>query len=266
MPGSPTHWRVKTSPVTCCWPSPTNSTQRSPSLIGSHVSAVPSRSTHCVETASPNARRLKIQEFISTRFKAATAPLREKLRKALAKEAQDRWRTEAEPVELQVAQAADLLIEVYPRCAHELIRLFELMKKTDKAVAAVNSRIPAGCSPLRGVEMVARKIDGFLPSELRIAEKCALPGLSVGHGKGSTLLVWPPPVPSVTLQYYESVHSAIVNARPSPTELERARRRGGTFRRARQTRDERQRELRRNEAAARSRANEDERRRIAAGA
>jgi hypothetical protein len=165
--------------------------------------------------------RAEDQEFMSARYRAGLAKLRELLAKATIREARAAWSAEAEPVELQVAQAADQVIEVYPRCVHELIALFQLMQKTDKAVAEINNHIPAGCKPLRGVEMVARKITEFLPNELRIAEKCQLPGLSVGHGKGSTLLVWPPPQPNFAAQYAESVSAMLRAAPPAPSEAER---------------------------------------------
>jgi hypothetical protein len=161
-------------------------------------------------------------EYAVQRYKVARERLTVLRDAAVRREKQAVWNADAEEIELKVAQAADQVIEVYPRCVHELIELFQLMARVDQEVIEINSRKPAGCTALRSVELVARKINAFGQHDLKIADKTQLPGLSVGHGQGSTLLVWPPaPSRSVTLQYYDSVTAMLQGAPPPLTGAER---------------------------------------------
>jgi hypothetical protein len=67
--------------------------------------------------------RAEDQEFMSTRYRAGQARLRELLAKAMTREARVAWAAEAEPIELQVAQVADMVVETYPKCVREMVAL-----------------------------------------------------------------------------------------------------------------------------------------------
>lgn len=98
-------------------------------------------------------------EFYAMRLRNAATPLGEVCQKARAREAEARWNSEANQVELEAAQTADILLETYSKTTDFLISVFKIMAAIDHKIDYVNATAPSGIHRrLCGVEAVARNV------------------------------------------------------------------------------------------------------------
>jgi hypothetical protein len=142
------------------------------------------------------------------RLRAVLPRLHEQMRAAKATEFRERWLNDYN----RVAAARDALAQefaaVAPAAIAELVDLFQRAAAVDREVARVNGSAPGGAAQLLGVELTARKLQGFSRDTPAIAERIQLP-----DWKHSDCKLWPPPTASVGVTLAAAMVAAATDPR-----------------------------------------------------
>jgi hypothetical protein len=190
-------------------------------------------------------------QFRVKRLTNAAEALAPHYQAAVRREEQERWSAAAAPIERKITDLAREMVTVYPAAVLQLVDLFKRIAAADSEAAGINHRAPTGVRQLLSVE-------ASIGNGKKIIEKIRLPVITA---KGVEDM-WPPRSTWAS-DYAGSVHAGIVNAKPAPSEIERAEEARRHI--AQGEANEREHQRLSAEAAARADANAAEQRRLAAG-
>ncbi len=130
-------------------------------------------------------------QFAATRLRTLLPRLQQRLAEVAAAEELAQWEAERARVQAMVEAAAEKFAAQYPKLVAELVELFRLAEEVDEEVRRVNGSAPTGAhARLRGVELVARDLDGFSRDQPQITKTVRLP-----DWQRSSDDLWPPRQP-----------------------------------------------------------------------
>jgi hypothetical protein len=182
------------------------------------------------------------------------------LQATIKREAIAAWKLESEPLELEVAQTADMFIETYAPHSGALVSCFRAMAEIDRRVHALNARKPTGVNPLRFVEAVARNLPSI--NGKPFVQQVVLPALAFFEIAVAPV-IWPPTPPNPYLAYALATEAGLRSAPAAKSDLERADESARHIEHG--TAMEAESERLRSEHQARTNENNAEARRVAAG-
>jgi hypothetical protein len=151
--------------------------------------------------------------FRVERLKAALPPLARALVAVREREAYNAWLPQYEAVQAEVAALAQEFCVTYPECVNRLIDLFQRAAAVDAKVEQVNgaaTNLVNEHRRLLGVELTARKLNGFTGSNPSLAEKVQLPAFV-----DSARMLWPPRTVPAAVLIAESVARSM-SGMPNP--------------------------------------------------
>jgi hypothetical protein len=151
--------------------------------------------------------------FRVERLKAALPPLARALAPVREREAYDTWLPEYEAVEVERDALAQEFCVTYPECVNRLIDLFQRAAAVDAKVEQINgaaTNLVNEHRRLLGVELTARKLNGFTGNNPSLAEKVQLPAFD-----DSARMLWPPRTVPAAVLIAEGMARAMSGA-PNP--------------------------------------------------
>jgi hypothetical protein len=125
-------------------------------------------------------------ELYRDRLQAVVPRLRQRLTEALGAEAHSRWLADYQRVAQRRDAAAAKFAEACPRLLAELVALFREADAVDQECSRVNSTAPAAEPRLVGVELSARRMDGYTATQPSLSATVRLPDYA--H---SDTMAWP---------------------------------------------------------------------------
>ena len=148
--------------------------------------------TLSAEEVADARRQMEDAAFRRERLQMAAARLRERLAEVKALEEDQRRQAVYDRVETERDRLAAELADLYPDFAQRLAELLPRIAANDREIAYLNTQLPSGCDRLRGAELAARNLDGFVRNGLAtpsVVNELVLPSFEPG---APLRYLWPP--------------------------------------------------------------------------